>query len=358
MEYLKKLVEIPSYESTDEILEYIKNEMNERVEEIKIVEENGIKALLVGINTKLYDISPLILMGHIDTVKANIELYDTNPFALTEKDGKLFGLGTIDMKSFTAIVLENLDKLKKIKVPLVFCLSTDEETLNHSMRAAILWLKKLKITPKFTIVGEPTNQNFSLYSKADYEYKIEFFGKSSHSSKPSMGINAICASAKLVTFIENQSKKYKITSNPGIIKGGGVINIVPDYAELSFDIRSIYSNEINSFINDIKNEIKKLEKEYNGLKCNLENILVLPAFNNEDEKIKKIAKTLGLNFYDFTGGTEAGFFTEYSGQAVIFGVGDLKLAHKPNEYVVKNEYYAYSNKLFLLIEEIIKAYFN
>ena len=358
MEYLKKLVEIPSYESQDEILKYIVDEMREKVEEIKIVEENGIKALLVGINTKLYDISPLVLSGHIDTVKANIELYDTNPFVLTEKDGKLFGLGTIDMKSFTAIILDSLDRLKKIKVPIVFCLTTDEETINNSVRAAISWFKKLKITPKFTIVGEPTNQSFSLCSKADYEFKVEFFGKSFHSSKPNMGINAICASAKLVTFIENQSKKYRITSNPAIIKGGRAINIVPDYAELSFDIRSIYSNEIESFISDIKNELKQLEKEYSGLKYNLISISFLPAFNGDDEKIKKIAKSLELNFYDFTAGCEAGFFTDYSGQAVIFGVGDLALAHKPNEFVVKDEYYKYSNTLFLLIDEIIKAYFD
>ena len=358
MEYLKKLVEIPSYESQDEILKYIINVMSERVEEIKIVEENGIKALLVGINTKLYDISPLVLSGHVDTVKANIELYDTDPFVLTEKDGKCFGLGTIDMKSFIAIVLENLDKLKKIKVPIVLCLTTDEETITNSIRTAISWLKKLKITPKFTIIGEPTNQNFSIYSKADYEFKVEFFGKSSHSSKPSMGINSICASAKLVSFIENQSKNYKITSNPAIIKGGRAINIVPDYAELSFDIRSIYSNEIEGFISDIKNEIKHLEKEYSGLKSNLETISTLPAFNSSDEKIKEIAKSLSLNFYDFSGGCEAGFFTSYSGQAVIFGVGDLALAHKPNEYVIKNEYYKYSNTLFLLIDEIIKAYFD
>lgn len=245
-----------------------------------------------------------------------------------------------------------------MKMPIVLALTTDEETKLKSVELMIEKMKELNIKPKFTIIGEPTNSEFNLCSNACYEYKVQFWGRACHSSKIEDGINAICACARLATFIEENQEKYNLTSNCGVVSGGEVINKVPDYAELKFDIRSIYPADIEKFLEDIDGFICRLKQRYDGLKVETIQELAIPAFNMMDnEKINCIAKELNIQTAAFSGGCEAGYYTAYSGDAVIFGVGDLSLAHKPNEYVVKDEYYDYSQK-FLSVLQSVKKYFE
>ncbi len=218
-------------------------------------------------------------------------------------------------------------------------------------------LKINNIKPKFTIIGEPTKSEFNLCSNACYEYQVKVFGKACHSSKINDGINSICACAKLVTFIEENQKKYRLTSNCGIMKGGEVVNKVPDYTELSFDVRTIYNDDFNNFLQDINKFCSKLMNEYVGLKIEIENKLSIPAFNMTDNaKINAIANEMNIKTNAFTGGCEAGYYTQYSGDAIIFGIGDLSLAHKPNEYVEIAEYNTYSQKLITLLNILPKYY--
>ena len=342
MENLKKLVGIKSNKNCNEILNFLQKELKNKVFDLKIYEKDK-KIMLIGINTKLKNIQPVLLSGHIDTVDANEQQYDTNPYELTEKNGKFYGLGSIDMKSFTAIVMDNLEALKQLEYPIVLALTTDEETTIKSVELVTKKFAELNIKPKFTIIGEPTQSQFNLASNGCYEYSVKFFGKACHSSKPNEGINAICACAKLVNFIETEQKKYNITSNCGKICGGEVINKVADYAELQFDVRSLYSLEAESFLHDINKYLEKLQNEYFGLKIEISKLYSIPSFDmTQNKKIVSMAKELDIKTNIFSGGCEAGYYTNYSGDAVIYGVGDLSLAHKPNEYVEAEEYKAYS----------------
>ena len=356
MENLEKLVAIKSDKNCNQILEYLKNQLTGKVKEVKIIEKDA-KILIAGINTNLKDIQPIVLSGHIDTVFANVQLYKTNPFELTTIDGKAYGLGSIDMKSFTAVVLDRLEEIKKLNAPIILALTTDEETQLKSIELMIETLKKCNIKPKFTILGEPTKNEFNLCSNACYEYNVKFFGKACHSSRISEGVNAICACAKLISFIESNQKKYKLTSNCGVVSGGEVVNKVPDFAELGFDIRSIEPQDITNFVKDINDYIEILKTEYMGLKIEIKQLLAIPAFNMlNNNKIKEIAKILDIKINSFSGGCEAGYYTAYSGDAIIFGVGDLALAHKPNEYVVVKEYFDYSNQLMKVLNSVISEY--
>jgi len=218
--------------------------------------------------------------------------------------------------------------------------------------------KEMGIKPEVTVVGEPTSGLFSLTANACYEYSVAFYGKACHSSNINDGINAICACAKLVTFIENRQKNYNLTSNCGVVSGGEVVNKVPDFAELTFDIRSIFANDIDMFISDIEKYIDTIKKEYNGINIEFKNTLKIPAFNMLDnEKLQNISKETNIDIKPFIGGCEAGYYTNYCGDALIFGVGDLILAHKPNEYVVIEEYLSYSQKLMEVLRLITKYYF-
>lgn len=360
MNHLKKLVSIKSDENGEEIINYLYEYFQGKVEDIKILknEENEFKSLLIGFNTKLENCSPIVLSGHLDTVIPNYELYETDPFVLTEKNSKNYGLGTIDMKSFMAIIMDNVEQLKRKAEPIIGCFTTDEETRFICIQNCIREMKRLNIQPKFTIVGEPTSSTIQTVSKGFLGCKIKFHGKACHSSIPQNGINAIYALAKFVSFIEeNQNKYINLTSNAGVVSGGEIINKVPDYAVLTFDIRSNYNEEIEKFYEEIELKIIELEREYNGIKIVIEKFLTVPPLENQNNsKIHEIAKNMNIEVGEFSGGCEGGHYTKYSGDAVIFGVGDLGLAHKPNEYVENDEFEKYPSLLFKLIDEINRYY--
>lgn len=294
--------------------------------------------------------NPIVLSGHIDTVNPDYEKYLTNPFELVENGDFCYGLGSIDMKSFTAIIVDNLDQLKAMKTPIILSLTTDEETDLICITNVISTLKELNIKPFFTIVGEPTNSQINISAKGCYEYEIEIFGKTCHSSKVQDGINSIYIMSKLISFIEENQKKYKdLTSNCGIISGGNMVNRVPDYCKLNIDIRTL-TDSADVFLNEIIEKLEQLKAEYVGCDYNvIKKLEILPLVPSASDTITNLASQLAVSIDNFTGGCEAGYYKNYSGEAIIFGVGDILLAHKPNEYVKKSEYYEYSDKLLQLI---------
>lgn len=355
MENLKNLIKINSYDNKENIVNYLSDYFKGKVKEISIVKnkENNNKSIIIGINTKLKDINPIVLSGHIDTVNPDLDKYNTDPLQLTEIDGKYYGLGSIDMKSFTAVIMDNLDELKQINYPIIVCLTTDEETDLLCIKNVLNKLKALNIKPAFTIVGEPTNNQFNISAKGCFEYEVEVFGKSYHSSMVDKGINAINILAKLITFIEEKQREYNdLTSNCGIVSGGNIVNRVPDYAKLVFDVRTLQT-DVMVFINEVQGKIKELIKEYCGCNITLKQTLdIMPLKQQNEQYIATLANKLNVGISNFSGGCEAGYYQNYSGDAIIFGVGDIALAHKPNEYVVKAEYEQYSQQLLKLIKII------
>jgi len=360
MENLQKLVAIKSDEKGDEIINYLKNTLEGSVKELKILEnmKTKNKSIIIGINTYLFECQPIVLSGHLDTVSPDVEKYDTDPYKLVKKGDNYYGLGSIDMKSFTAIILDRLEELKALPFPVIACLTTDEETDVFCVTDVINKLKELKVKPRFTIVGEPTALKIMNVSNSCSDIELTFYGKACHSSVPQNGINAICAMAKFVSFVEERQKNYEtLTSSVGVISGGEVTNKVADKATLKFDIRSSSMEEIKGFEEDIEREIEAIKSEYDGLKVEMKKLLYMPPLANSDnKKIKKLAKSFSLEMGEFSGGCEAGYYSAYSGDAIIFGVGDLNLAHKPNEYVNKKEYEAYSKIFIDFLKKADKLY--
>lgn len=123
LENLKELVAINSYDNGDEIIDYLKKRFSPMSEEIMIVKnkENENKSIIIALNTKLKDIEPIVLSGLIDTVAPDFEKYNTNPLELTQIDGQAYGLGSIDMKCFTTVILDNLSALKSLSRPHCCC---------------------------------------------------------------------------------------------------------------------------------------------------------------------------------------------------------------------------------------------
>lgn len=352
IDYLKKLISIKSYDTDEnkEIIDYLKGVFSKQVEEIiEIKNDNNEKSnLLVGVNTKLKNIDDaIVLSGHIDTVVADEKNYKTNPYIASEIDGKIYGLGSIDMKSFFANILGNIENLKKIKKPVVIAITGDEETNFEGVKKVTQKMNELNIKPMFSIIGEPTNSEICSASKSCCLYSIQVFGKSCHSSMPFNGVNANYILANLVLEIEKLCYKFKdTTATCNLISGGEKDNIISGSAKMYFDIRTLAVSNIQKILDCIDKKIIKLKKKYPGAVINVKNELeILPLENKQPNLIKELCDKLGFCETTFTGGCEAGYFQKLGGNAIVFGVGNLNLAHKPNEYAKISEFEAYNKKI-------------
>ena len=262
------------------------------------------------------------------------------------------------MKCFTSSVIDLIDKLKSYSSPIILALTTDEETELKGIEAIINNLKENNIRPKFTIIGEPTSMKINNVANGCFEYKVEVYGKSCHSSAPQNGINAICILAKLITYIEELSNKYgDLVMNSNLINGGTIINRIPDYATMSFDIRTNNIDSYNEVVKLVELKIKELEKEYNTSIKLTKELEIPPLSCKNKNNIEKISSMLNLEIESFSGGCEAGYYENYSGDAILFGVGDLSLAHKPNEYMVIEDYKKYNKKFIELLNAVNEIYY-
>lgn len=352
------LVNIKSFDENqnNEIITCLEKKFSSGKQIIKIKNDSDNKYnMIVGINTNLQNIeNAIILSGHIDTVPADEKNYATNPYQATKINNKIFGLGIIDMKCFFASIIDNLEFLKSCKLPIVVCISSDEETKLNGINKITNTLRKNNIKPYFTLVGEPTSLEFCTKSKSCFEYSVQIYGKSCHSSKPQNGINSNYICAKMINFIEKLAKKYKNTSlSCNIMQGGEKVNIISSYAKINFDIRSTQKKYAEKCIKKITKKSKQLEKKYAGAKIEITNNLYIPALENQSKKlVDKILKKYNKTPIEFIGGCEAGYFCELGGEAIIFGAGDLSLAHKPNEFLDVENYEKYNQMFVQIINEI------
>ena len=361
MENLKTVSELVSIKSFDtnvnkEIIDYLIFTLKNNVEEIvKIKSDSSNKNnLVVGVNTKLKDIkNVIVLSGHIDTVVADEGKYATNPFEAVKVNDKLFGLGIIDMKCFFASIIDNIKKIKKLKTPVVISISCDEETTLEGVKKITEFFQKQNIVPGLTIVGEPTSMKFCFESKSCYEYEIEIFGKSCHSSSPENGINANYIAAKIMIEIEKLNGLIEgISLSCGVVSGGRASNIVPNYASLKFDIRSKTKLQKDKVIFLIEEKIEELKNEYKGSEIKLNSKLVIPPLENKNSDfLNALMVKYDIEEGEFKGGCEAGFFQELGGETVIFGTGDLELAHKPNEFMIIKKYFEYNQLLMQILND-------
>lgn len=217
-------------------------------------------------------------------------------------------------------------------------------------------MRELNICPFITIVGEPTNSCLCSRSKSCNEYVIEIAGKSCHSSMNDMGINANYIACRIMLYIERLNNVFADTTmSANIMSGGEKINIVPAYAKVMFDLRSASSAKENKLMRMLTDFIATLKEQYAGCEITLKTQLRIPPLEKrDDELIAKICKSLGVKEKDFIGACEAGYYQSVGGSAIVFGVGDLALAHKPNEFVRLAEFDNYEVKFIKLIDLLSK----
>ncbi|RUR19321.1 acetylornithine deacetylase [Legionella sp. km535] len=298
----------------------------------------------------------ILLSGHTDVVPVAGQKWNTDPFVATEKDGKIYGRGSCDMKGFIAVLLALVPEFKKLHLlkPIHFSFTYDEEIGCIGVDYLLEHLKKIGIQPEGCIVGEPSNMQPITGEKNRHVYHCQVQGLASHASLPNRGCNAIEYASELIWYIHNLADHLKedgpfdkdfdvpfttITSN--IVSGGTATNIIPGLCEFIFEVRLLPTfpveyirNQIEHYIH--KEMLPKMRKSYFKAEIYLDKTSDVRGFQAlESSQITQIVRQVtGIkDCLKVSYSSEAGIFQDADIPTIICGPGTIEQAHRTNEFI-------------------------
>lgn len=326
----------------------------------RLLDETGRKASLwVTIGPR--DKAGLVLSGHTDVVPVAGQDWSSNPFEMIERDGKLYGRGTADMKGFVAVCLAMVPEIQRAKLamPIHLAISYDEEVGCVGVRPLLTELSRKSVKPLGCFVGEPTLMQVIIGHKGKHGVRATFRGHAAHSSLAPSGVNAIEYAAEMISEITRRARRlatdgqrdelYDVqhtTMLTSIVHGGTALNIVPDRCVVEFEVRGLGISESKMVTDEVvawaKAEIEPaMRKASPECGIDFEEILEYPALDMPPEHaLLTLAKQLsGRNSHGKVSfGTEASLFVSMAGiPAVVIGPGSIEQAHKPDEFIEMSE---------------------
>lgn len=288
----------------------------------------------------------LVLSGHTDTVPFNAELWNSDPFKLTEKNARFYGLGTCDMKGFFAIAIEAARKFidKPLQQPLIILATADEES---SMSGARALAEAGRPKARYAVIGEPTGMRPIYMHKGIMMEQVRVKGRSGHSSNPSLGASALDAMhsvlGELISFRKELQRDYQNsdfavsvpTLNLGCIHGGDNPNRICGACELEYDLRPLPGMSAENLREAVSKRLQPLQQQF-GVEIITEPLFPgVPAFHNDkhSELVTTAEKLTGYQAEAVAFGTEAPFLQELGMDTIVMGPGSIDQAHQPDEYL-------------------------
>ncbi len=339
----------------------------------RVYDATGLKANLFA-TIGPDDVPGYILSGHTDVVPVEGQTWSSDPFTLTERDGKLYGRGSCDMKGFLAVCLAYVDEMcaKPLRQPLHLCFSYDEEVGCIGVGGMIATLKDEPAYPVGCFVGEPSSMQIVTAHKTKRSIVATVKGKSCHSSLAPHGVNAVEYAARLIVKIHEIGARLKhgpldgaydvpfSTSHTGTVQGGTALNIVPEHCEFAFEFRVLPREDSDTLVDEVISYARDvLEPEMQAIAPETGFAFdYSPAIQgldtDADAEITTIAKRLtGRNGYTKVAyGTEAGLFDQAGIPTVIVGPGSIDQAHKPDEFIEISELETCGQFMARLIESL------
>ena len=298
------------------------------------------------------DVSGYILSGHMDVVPAGEPEWTSSPFILRRASDTLYGRGTSDMKGFLASVLAAVPTLVKagLSRPIHIAFSYDEEAGCRGVPHMIARLPDLCAKPLGAIIGEPSNMRAVRAHKGKASARVTVRGRSGHSSRPDLGLNAIHAMAEMLNAAVDAAAALALgpldpafeppysSLQAGTISGGQALNIIPDICALELEARAISGINPVSLLAPIKARSESLVAK--GFEVDWAELSAYPALSLADDAalaglLKELTGKEPLSAVSY--GTEAGLYQAAGIDAIICGPGDIGRAHKPNEYILESE---------------------
>lgn len=298
----------------------------------------------------------IVLSGHSDVVPVDGQSWSTDPWTVVEKNGRLYGRGTADMKAFTAIVLAMLPAFlaAKPKIPIHLSLSHDEEVGCLGVGGIIDFMKATGLRPRAIVVGEPTMMKVVNAHKGIRTYRTVVTGKEAHSSATHRGVSAIEFAAELIVELRRIAADLIANADPasrfdppyttvqiGTIQGGTALNIIPRECAFKWEYRDIPGTDADAIYRRfeakaaaLRADMKRIAPEADIVTAPGPRLLPLVPEDGSDAETLAMALARRNTTHAVSYGTEAGFFqTDLGVPAVVCGPGDIAQAHAPDEYI-------------------------
>ena len=310
-------------------------------------DERGVgKAQLVAAPRKLLKdggVVELALVGHTDTVPFDPAWAEA--LTLTEREGRLYGRGACDTKGFIAAALAALGEtdIERLARPPALVLTADEEV-------GCLGAKRLAegevFRARHAVVGEPTSLRPMRAGKGYCLAEVLVRGREGHSAYPALGASAIMRAARLVNRIEAVSEELKelaheafdpphTTLNVGVISGGTAKNVIAGECRFTLEWRPVPGQEPGLVAGLVRREVERLRRQDEGFDCE---VVVTRLDGGAETRadaplVRALEELTGQTAGTVSFGTEAPQLAELGADAVVFGPGDIRVAHRTGEFV-------------------------
>jgi acetylornithine deacetylase len=287
-----------------------------------------------------------VLAGHTDTVPYDHDRWSHDPFRLTEADGRLYGLGTSDMKGFFPLAIEAARRFRAqdLRHPLIILATADEESSMDGARALV---ELGRPRARYAVIGEPTGLKPVRMHKGVMMERIRLIGRAGHSSDPSLGVNALEGMHRVMTELlawraalqaRYRNPFFRVpvpTLNLGHIHGGDNANRICGECELHIDLRPLPGMDIETLREEMSTRLGHLIAG-SGLRIEVHPLFhgAPPLETAANTEIVRVAERLaGHRAEAVAFGTEAPYLQQLGMQTIVLGPGDIAQAHQPDEYL-------------------------
>jgi acetylornithine deacetylase len=302
----------------------------------------------------------VVLSGHTDVVPVAGQAWTVEPFQLTERDGKLYGRGSADMKGYIACVLATVPRFldQPLRVPVHLAFSYDEEVGCLGVRSLLAELERRPHRPIACIIGEPTELKPVLGHKGKLAMRCQVQGAACHSAYAPQGVNAIEYAARLIgklgeigeqlARVELHDRRFDppfSTVQTGVIQGGRALNIVPAECQFDFEVRALPDFDAQQVVELLAGYAEsqllpamRARSAETGIA--FQPLSAYPGLATDPHS--EVAELLALisgsrEFGTVAFGTEGGLFHQAGIPTVVCGPGSMEQGHKPDEFVSQEQ---------------------
>ncbi|MEZ4318052.1 MAG: acetylornithine deacetylase [Myxococcota bacterium] len=291
----------------------------------------------------------LVVSGHMDVVPVEGQPWTSDPFVLTERDGRLHARGSADMKGFIAATLTALARIPRDAYTreLVLVWTHDEEVgCLGSAAIADHLLAAGRPLPKDALIGEPTSFQILRMHPGHVAIELDVHGTAAHSSRPDLGVNAIEGIARVVRTIQDLAEELArdpadlpelprpiVAVNIAEIHGGSAINIVPDHARVRVGYRPLPGHDPHAVFERIRARVSDLALPggFDARVLRVTPAMLTPRHTPLEHTLAEHACTAEVGAASFA--TDGGNLAKLGMRPLVFGPGDINVAHKADEYV-------------------------
>lgn len=319
----------------------------------------------------------VVLSGHSDVVPVDGQAWTSDPWVVTERDGKLYGRGACDMKGFNALAVWALveAQARGVRRPLQLAMSYDEEIGCTGAPPMIRTMQEVVPKGSAAIIGEPSRMGVITGHKGGTGYHVHVKGYEVHSSLLPYGVSAIMEGARLIDWLNAVNTEIQArpptpqaaafyppftTLHVGMIEGGTAHNITAADCRFAVEMRVVPGEGVTDWEDRFVAEARRLEAAMQAVRpeaaIHLDRFFGVPALVPEHQgEAEALARRLTGN--NATGvvsyGTEAGQFQEAGYSAVVCGPGDIAQAHQPDEFLEISEFQAGQRFMERLLETLV-----